>query len=177
MGTDFTMMRGLKIFRSGGAWELDDEKLIIIRDMAQEVLTDRKVPSAKVVHYIVETRLIGQGEAKKSLHLSACSSDMSSRITLTDDNSTEQLKYVSCANCKGTNAFKVASGLLSEDEVEKAHVHLTRYSGARYVACNSYWYADSDKITNATADVTCGSCKKTKEYISRSELAAIIEGV
>jgi hypothetical protein len=173
MGTDLTMMRGLRIFRSGGAWELDDEKLIIIRDMAQYVLTDRLVPSAKVVHYIVETR-IGQGGVQKSLHSACRGNTIHSRMKLTSDNSTAKLEYVSCANCKTTKAFKIASGLIPETPIKPPPLHLnssdSAYYGGTRRACDTYGYmVDAARITDTIADVTCGNCLKTKEFKRRSE--------
>lgn len=175
---DLTMRRGLRVFTSGGVYELDTDYLKSLAALVRDVLQDRKEPTADVVHYLHRD----YGVACGMLFANA----------LNDDNSTKDVKKVSCKSCALTKRFRKARGehVVNHDVL---HMQLTSKVGERaewvtdynrfdqttyakacdVVASASPYksvYTYADKVT----DVTCKNCMRTNYYkksINRSRAA------
>ena len=162
------MMRGLRHFlHMGGAEETDTARLMEIRSKCNDVLKQRHVPTGKIVHYKVE----GPGDRKG---VSCGSVWQPSHIS--DDNSTVDVKHVSCVSCKKTQAFRKANGEDVEESVTVAHWavngreqrhHWGSVSDTVYDTACMKWCTIYDLGRGATfsaADVTCKNCMRTKSY-------------
>ncbi len=165
--SDFEMRVGLRHFLHGGGAEgMDADELIPIKLKCEQVLSDKKIPSAKVVHFL---------DSSKRAKSVACGGFFYRR-DITDNNSTDRVAYVSCASCKATVIFRNANG---EDVSErKPVVHLVKrerlhhiFSDGYYTSilsvCSSSAHVSGKFAAKTPADVTCKKCLKTETYTKR----------
>jgi len=171
--SDVEMSRGFRTFLYlGGAEGTHTEKLIEIRDKCIALLKERHIPSANTVHYLLHR--------KNGSKATACENVYSKNIH--DDNSTDNVAYVSCRNCKNTKLYRAANG--EDVNVEKT-VHFAVETKSTYLnyaksvyrmACNSWQtnYTPGLNSSVSAVEVTCQNCQRTREYqsaIKRSQAA------